>query len=157
MKIMRGIFLLFMFLSVSPLLSAASAKKNETAGGIASAKERGAVVVQRLTKILGLTDEQAAKMREARTAYEASTKPLRDKVFEDRDKLEALVKKRASTDELTPAISQLKKDQALLDAEIARRKDEMQAILTPAQQAKFLLRMLDRDKISIDSFRKAQR
>jgi Spy/CpxP family protein refolding chaperone len=122
----------------TPLLNAHDADKDngkEEHG--AWGKERG----EHMKKELGLSDEQAEKFKAARKAQMEAMKPLREKQKLDIDSLRVLVDKKASDKDLSAAIESIKADHKAIEEQEKKHREAMAALLTPMQQAKFILSM----------------
>jgi Spy/CpxP family protein refolding chaperone len=126
----------------TPLLNAHDADKDggkdagkEEHGGWG--KERG----EHMKKELGLTDEQAEKFKAARKAQMETMKPLMEKQKLDIDSLRVLVDKKASDKDLSAAIEGIKADHKAIEEQQKKHREAMAALLTPMQQAKFILSM----------------
>lgn len=102
--------------------------------------EKGKMMSQ-MKDDLGLTDDQAAKMKAIHKENHEATKALRNKVDADLANLKVLVDKKASDTELSALIATLKSDHEALQAAEKKHRDAMQQILTPLQQAKMVIQM----------------
>jgi len=96
-----------------------------------------------LKEKLGLTDEQAAKFKDARKANREAMQPLMEKMKTDVDSLRVLVDKKASDKDLSAQLDTLKADKQAVDDQQKKQMDAMAAILTPLQKAKFVINMAD--------------
>jgi len=105
--------------------------------------EAQAKMIDKMKADLDLTDGQVAKVKEECIGDEAAEKMLRDKMMLNVDRLRLLVDKKAGADELTAAITLVKDNKTDLEAQKAKHMDAMQEILTPMQQAKGILMMVD--------------
>jgi Spy/CpxP family protein refolding chaperone len=95
-------------------------------------------------KALGLSDEQAKKVEELDKADHEKGKLLRDRVEADMANLKVLVDGKASDGELKAALENLKKDHMAAQDARMKHMEDMQAILTPTQQAKAVIMMSER-------------
>jgi Spy/CpxP family protein refolding chaperone len=98
----------------------------------------------KMNKGLGLTDEQAAKMKDARKANREAVRAIHEKAVEHADKLKDLLEKKASDAELSAAIGALKQDKKAMQDQEEKQMAAVQAILNPTQQAKMALWMMDK-------------
>jgi Spy/CpxP family protein refolding chaperone len=126
----------------TPLLNAHEADKD---GGKEAGKEEhggwGKEGHERMKKELGLTDDQADKMKAAGKAQMEAMKPLMEKRKLDIDSLRVLVDKKAADKDLTAAIEGIKADQKAVEEQWKKHREAMAALLTPMQQAKSVLMM----------------
>jgi Spy/CpxP family protein refolding chaperone len=106
--------------------------------------EEGAMGMGRLDKMkekLGLTDSQAAKVKDLFKQQRESNKPLRDQMKIDMDTLQQKVDAKASDSELKDLLDKLQKDRESVESARKKMVDGMRDILTPTQQAKMVLSM----------------
>jgi Spy/CpxP family protein refolding chaperone len=114
------------------------------AGSPFFAEERGfggGFRVEALKGELKLSDAQMDKIREANKANRTALAPLFSQMQNDRDDLKALVEKKAKDEALSKALDKLKQDGEALRQAQAEHHEALAAILTPQQQAKFVLSM----------------
>ncbi|HXB98378.1 MAG TPA: hypothetical protein VNZ54_10005 [bacterium] len=130
-------------LLAAPTLRADDGKDGMDGKGGPEAQAR---MLDRMKADLDLSDGQVAKVKAEDTDDMAAGAMLRDKMMLDVDKLRVLVDKKADADDLNAAIAVVKGDKANLDAQKAKHMDAMQEILTPLQQAKGILMMVERMK-----------
>lgn len=92
-----------------------------------------------LKEKLGLSDDQVAKLKEVFKNQRESTKPIREKMRADMQELQNKRKAKASDADLKTTLDALAADRQ--DMQVARQKlqDQIREILTPEQQAKFVL------------------
>jgi Spy/CpxP family protein refolding chaperone len=110
---------------------------------------------EKLKHVLKLNAEQAGKLDKARQAYVQGTKPMKEKIKQDLDALEAMTKKKTADADYLSAIDTLKKDQKALDDETEKQRESLYSIMTPAQRAKFILRIATNGRFDVDLVRKA--
>jgi Spy/CpxP family protein refolding chaperone len=113
-----------------------AAEPHEGRGGVDHAKMQ-----EHLKKHLELTDDQAAKLKDAMKAHHDAMKPLWDKVRADTRKLGEQVKAKASDSDVQASLDALKADHKAV-AEADQKFHESLSFLTPTQQAKMLLGMM---------------
>jgi Spy/CpxP family protein refolding chaperone len=92
---------------------------------------------------LGLSDDQAKQLKEAREANEKVMKPLMEKLKLDLDSLRVLVDKKAADADLKSALDGLKADHKAMEEQRAKQMEGMALLLTPMQQAKWAVSMAD--------------
>ena len=137
-------------LFAAPSLHADDAKADKAApkedGGAKGHEGWGEKRGDMMKKELGLSDDQVTKMKAANKAQQEAMKPLMDKMKLDVDSLRVMVDKKAADDQLKAAVDGLKADhQAMQDQEM-KGMEAKAAILTPLQQAKAAIAMIDRMK-----------
>ena len=88
---------------------------------------------------LGLTDEQAAKMRDVWKSQQETMKSLRDQERVDMALLRQKVDAKASDSEMKAALDKLSADRKAIQEAQESMTKKMRSILTPTQQAKMLL------------------
>jgi Spy/CpxP family protein refolding chaperone len=98
----------------------------------------------RMKEELGLTDDQAKKMKEAHEADEKAMKPLMEKLKLDIDSLRLLVDKKAGDSDLKASLDTLKADHKAVEEQRGKQMEAMGAMLTPMQEAKMAVSMADR-------------
>jgi hypothetical protein len=103
----------------------------------------GKEMLQHMKKDLKLSEGQYSQVKDEYKANLDACKALQDKMTLDVDTLKVLVDKKASDDDLTPAIATLKADHKAMQAQMADHMDAIQAILTPGQQAKEIIKMCE--------------
>jgi Spy/CpxP family protein refolding chaperone len=123
------------------LLAAPGLRAHEDERGHGMMEEDGSA---KMNKGLGLTDEQASKMKEARKANREAIRAIHEKAVEHADKLKDLLEKKASDSELSAAIGALKQDKKAMQDQEEKHLATVQAILNPTQQAKMALWMMDK-------------
>jgi Spy/CpxP family protein refolding chaperone len=93
--------------------------------------------------MLGLSDDQAKQLKDAREADAKAMKPLMEKMKLDLDSLRVLVDKKASDSDLKDALAGLKADRKAVEEQRAKQMEASAQILTPLQQAKWVINMAD--------------
>ena len=88
---------------------------------------------------LGLTDEQAQKMRELKKARKEAVAPLRKKLKEEMLTLREQVRDEEGDKNIQATLERLQGLNKSIQAENEKFKTKVQALLTPSQQAKLLL------------------
>ncbi|HTA77424.1 MAG TPA: Spy/CpxP family protein refolding chaperone [bacterium] len=104
-------------------------------------KKDGKGRLEEMKQKLGLTDDQAAKLKTAMKKQMEANKPLRDQEKIDIDTLQQKVDSKASDSDITAALDKLKEDRKALQEAQERSMEKMKSILTPTQQAKWVLSM----------------
>ncbi|HXL73678.1 MAG TPA: Spy/CpxP family protein refolding chaperone [bacterium] len=97
--------------------------------------------IEHLKDKLGLTDDQAAQLKEAFKKQQEANKPLRDQEKIDMDTLQQKVDMKASDSDIKTLLDKLKDDQKQMEQVQENSMDKMRTILTPTQQAKWVLSM----------------
>lgn len=92
-------------------------------------------------KMMGFTDEEAAKMKEAFKAERTAMKPLRREMRDARIKLRDLVEDKAGDKDLTAALDRVESAKKALRAEGEKFHAKLAAGMTPLQRAKAALFM----------------
>ncbi len=93
---------------------------------------------------LGLNDSQASQLREMFKKQAEGTKPLRQKLKIGMDTLRLKMDSGAPDPELKKILDTLSADKKSLEESRKTFTDKLRTVLTPTQQAKFLLGMQDR-------------
>jgi len=106
--------------------------------GMNNGGEMGMGPMGRLREKLGLTDEQATQIKDLFKKQMESNQPLRDQMKIDMDTLQQKVDMKASDGDLKKLLDKLDGEQKQMQASREKMKDQLRAILTPAQQAKFV-------------------
>jgi len=88
---------------------------------------------------LGLTDEQAAKMKDIWKSQQETMKSLRDQERVDMALLRQKVDAKASDSEIRTVLDKLSADRKAIQEAQESMTKKMKSILTPTQQAKMLL------------------
>lgn len=101
----------------------------------------GGWMMDRAKKNLGLTDDQASKMKDLFKSQMEANKPLRDQMKIDMDTLQQKVDLKASDADIKKLLDKLDGEQKEMQASRDKMKDQMREILTPTQQAKMVLGM----------------
>lgn len=124
--------------AVLTLGSVVSAKANDEIGE--KGQEQGVKIDKMKTK-LGLTDDQVTKIKALKESRETETEPLHKQMKADMKTLAAKVKAKASEVDIKAALDAVRTDQENIETAKKKHMDQMEEILTPTQQAKFLLHM----------------
>lgn len=95
----------------------------------------------RMAAWLDLTPEQSTKIKALMTAHRKATRELRDKRSDATRALRYLVEDQGSDSAITAKLNDLKSANDALQAAQKKHRDEMAKVLTPTQQAKFVLGM----------------
>lgn len=90
---------------------------------------------------LGLTDDQAASLKTVFKKQMEANKPLRDQERIDIDTLRQKVDSKASDSDIKQILDKLKVDRKQLQEAQERSIEKIRSILTPTQQAKWVLMM----------------
>jgi len=128
------------FAAASWLTPPASAK-DAPAKSAAMDSDRSDKRVEKLKKKLDLTDEQAAKLKEAWKGQREAVKPLRERMKKELEQLKTQVDKKASDSEIQATLDQLKASREEMRAQMKKTLESTEAILTPTQRAKMALTM----------------
>lgn len=88
----------------------------------------------------GLTDSQIQKLKDLMKKHKDETQALTDQIKIDMDTLKLKVDSKASDDEIKTLLDNLLAEKKSMQAKQQSFIDEARTILTPAQQAKFLLK-----------------
>lgn len=107
----------------------------------------------KLKEKLGLSDEQSAKFKDAEKAHFAAMKPLHQKMKELMEKLHGQVEAKASDGDLTATLDALKAQRQSVMDEQEKFHAALRGILTPTQQAKFVLGAAHRMKARMEGMR----
>jgi Spy/CpxP family protein refolding chaperone len=105
--------------------------------------EDGEKRMDRLKEKLGLTDTQAKKLKAAMKKEREANKPLLDQAKIDMDTLQQKVDSKASDDEIKALLDKLMADHKAINEAQENGKEKFRTILTPMQQAKWVLMMKD--------------
>jgi hypothetical protein len=103
-------------------------------------------MLERMTKELGLSTDQVAKVKDLDKADKKACDPLKDKLKLDVDSLKVLIDKKADDGDLKPAIAGIKADLLALEGQKANHLDSLAQILTSTQQAKGIVMMCEEMK-----------
>ena len=128
-------------LSAGPLARRARADE----GGKDEAKH-GEHIEKMMKERLGLSDDQAAKLKAAFEAEKAATKTLREQAKETSRKLEEEVRGLASDKDIQATLDQLDAGRKAMQAEHQKLEGSLAAVLKPYQRAKMRLLMMARMK-----------
>lgn len=96
-----------------------------------------AKMAEGMKKRLGLSDDQAAKLKDAMKAHHDAMKPLWDKTKDDMKKLHEQLKAKAPDSEVQTSLDTLKADHKSAAAEEEKFHDSL-SFLTATQRAKML-------------------
>lgn len=97
--------------------------------------------IEHLKDKLGLTDDQATKLKEAFRKQEEANKPLCDQEKIDIDTLQQKVDQKAPDSDLKSLLDKLEKDHKQMQEVKQNSMDKIRMILDPTQQAKWVLSM----------------
>jgi len=93
----------------------------------------------KLQKKLGLTDDQTKKLESILQSQKAALQPLHEKMRDSMKTLRQQVDQKASDDDIKKTLDALKTNRDDMMAQHKQFQDQIQALLTPTQQAKMLL------------------
>jgi len=99
---------------------------------------------EKMKEKLGLTDDQAAKLKDAMKAHGEAMKPLHEKMHGLLKKLHEQVEEKASDADLKATLDELKAQRKTVMAEEETFHGTLAGFLTPTQQAKMVLGMMHR-------------
>jgi Spy/CpxP family protein refolding chaperone len=102
--------------------------------------------IERMKEKLGLSDDQVTKIKDLFKKKGQENKPLRDQVKIDMDTLQQKVDSKASDGEIKKVLDALSADRQKLESARREIEDQLKTILTPTQQAKFVLSMKERGR-----------
>jgi Spy/CpxP family protein refolding chaperone len=97
-----------------------------------------------MKKKLGLTDEQAAKFKDAMKAHQDAMKPLGEQMKAGIKTLRDQVKAKAADADIKATLESLKAARQAMSAEQEKFHESLASFLTPTQQAKMVLGMAKR-------------
>lgn len=97
--------------------------------------------LDRLADYLDLTEDQVAKLKEQAKQSKAAAQPYQDRLKADLKTLADKRRKGAADDELKAVLERVYDDQRALGDQRQKGLEGMRAVLTPSQQAKFILGM----------------
>lgn len=97
--------------------------------------------MDKMKEKLGLTDDQASKLKDLFKNQMEANKPLRDQMKIDMDTLQQKVDMKASDGDIKKLLDKLDGEQKQMQASRDKMKDQLRSILTPTQQAKMVLGM----------------
>lgn len=103
--------------------------------------EMGGKMAERAKEKLGLTDEQAAKFKDAMKAHGEAVKPLHRKMRDGLAKLGDQLQDKASDSDVKATLDSLKSVRQAMTAEEEKFHDSLASFLTPTQQAKLVMGM----------------
>lgn len=98
-------------------------------------------MADRWKKKLGLNDSQVTQLKDAFKKQQEEVKPLRDQVKIDVDTLQQKIDTKASDSEVQKQLDALSADRVKMEAKRKKFEEQLKTILTPTQQAKFVLGM----------------
>jgi len=98
----------------------------------------------RMKEKLGLTDDQAAKVKELFKRLGEETKPLREQAKIDMDTLRLKVDSKAPDSEIKKILEALTLDRKKMEEGRKKLQDQLALILTPTQRAKMIMRLEER-------------
>lgn len=99
---------------------------------------------EKAKKHLGLTDDQAAKFKDAMKAHQEATKPLMRAMRDGMTKLKDQVSDKASDADIKKTLDGLKSSRQAMSDEQEKFHSALASFLTPTQQAKLVLGMAKR-------------
>ena len=100
--------------------------------------------IDKAKKKLGLTDDQASKLKDLFKSQMESNKPLRDQMKIDMDTLQQKIDTKASDADIKKLLDKLDAEQKEMQTSHEKMKDQLRSILSPTQQAKLVLVMRKR-------------
>jgi len=109
--------------------------------GMGEGGPQGMMNLHRMKDKLGLTDDQVAKLKTLFDSQREAGKPLMDQTKIDMDTLQQKVDTKASDVDLKKALDVLSGDRKAMEANRQKMEDQLRQILTPFQQAKWVLSM----------------
>jgi Spy/CpxP family protein refolding chaperone len=118
--------------------SALRAEDEDHDGGGKPAHEMSAA---KLKDKLGLTDDQVTKLDAAWKAQKEAAKPLHEQMKKDMEKLKDQVKNKAKDDEIQATLDSLAATRKSMRESMEKTHADADAILTPTQRAKMVLKM----------------
>lgn len=101
----------------------------------------GAKAADRMKERLGLTDEQAGKLKDAMKAHRDAMKPLDQQMKDAVKKLADQIKNKASDDEISASLDALKSTRKAMADENEKLQDALAGFLTPTQRGKMAVGM----------------
>lgn len=110
----------------------------------AGAKPDGAKMAEHLKKALELTDDQAAKLKDAMKAHGEAMKPLWQQTKDAMKKLGEQLKSKAPDADIQASLDDLKSAHKAISAEEEKFRDGLASFLTPTQRAKMAMGMAKR-------------
>ena len=127
---------------LAPALLAVNARAHDEDAGPEAEEHEGAPdhakMAEHMKKRLQLTDEQAAKFKDAMKSHHDAMKPLWEKLKGDMKKLHDQVEAKAADAEVQASLDSLKADHKAAADEEGKFQDGL-SFLTPTQRAKLLL------------------
>ena len=102
--------------------------------------------LEKMKEKLGLSDSQASKLKDFFKKQMEDMKPLRDQVKIDMDTLQQKVDTKASDGDVKKVLDALSADRKGMEAGRKKMEDQLKEILSPTQQAKFVLGMKERGR-----------
>ena len=96
----------------------------------------------RMKEKLGLTDDQAGKLKDAMKAHGEAAKPLHRKMRDTMAKLQDQLQDKASDGDIKATLDSLKGTRQAMSAEDEKLHSSLASFLTPTQQAKMLMGMM---------------
>lgn len=101
-----------------------------------------AKMMEKMKDKLGLSDDQAAKLKDAMKAHGDAMKPLHDAMHDGMKKLGEQLKSTADDKDISASLDALKAARASVQAEQDKLDATLKAFLTPTQRAKLLMGMM---------------
>lgn len=130
-----AVFFAGLFLAAAPLSLRAEDEDHD--GG----KAPHAMSAAKLKDKLGLTDDQVQKLDAAWKAQKEAAKPLHEQMKKDLAKLKDQVKNKAKDDEIKATLDSLAATRKSMQEAMEKTHADADAILTPTQRAKMVLKM----------------
>lgn len=128
-------------LLVSPAMAAEKKAGCPMAMGQGMGPGQGMDAMEKMHKSLELSEEQAAKLKGLREKNREAIKPLRRELQDQTVQLKRLLEDKASDSKVEAQLKALRAAQKKIEAERDKHLADIEAILTPTQRAKFLLKM----------------
>lgn len=104
--------------------------------------DRHEMPAERMKKRLGLSDEQAGKLKAAMEARRAAAKPLHERMRQSVDKLRDQVKSKASDGEIQATLNEIEQAHKAAEAAEDRFKADTASFLKPSQRARMWLDLM---------------
>jgi Spy/CpxP family protein refolding chaperone len=102
------------------------------------------MMMEQMDKDLGLTKDQAAKMKVVHEKHQETAKALSAKMADDAKRLKKLVADKATDPVLAAATSEVIADHRLMMEAQMTHQDEMQTVLTKSQYATVLVDLCEK-------------
>ncbi len=133
-------------LTAGPLTGRARAEESSATGAADGHKDgkggdRAEHMEKMLKERLGLSDDQAAKLKASWEAEKAAIKPLREQAKESRRKLEEQVRDLSSDKDIKATLDQIDANRKAMQDERQKAQATVASVLKPYQRAKLRLLM----------------